>query len=168
MLVRPATRGDLDGCTRIYNHYVETSVATFDTQSLVGESAERWFDCHQNSVHPLLVAEQAGAVVGYGSLSPWSTKDAYSKTCEVSVFVSPNHQRRGAGEALLNALTRAAAPLGYRCLVARIEADNNASLALFRRAGFSSVGIMHDVGFKFGRWLDVEVMELLVESVDTT
>ena len=82
------------------------------------------------------------------------------------MFVSVDHQRQGAGTALLNALLAAARSVGHRHLVARIEADNTASIRLFSAAGFQTVGIMHDSGLKFGRWLDVEVMECLIESVD--
>jgi len=163
VLVRPAAPGDLDSCTAVYNHYVQTSVATFDTQPMTGRAAQRWFESHQNEAHPLLVAELDGQVVGYGSLSRWSSRDAYSRTCEVSVFVSPAHQRRGVGAALLEALIDAASRVAHRCLIARIEADNGPSIELFRKAGFTSVGVMHQAGFKFDTWLDVEIMERLIE-----
>jgi phosphinothricin acetyltransferase len=150
-------------CVRIYNHYVENSVATFDTQPMIGAAAKRWFASHQNAQHPLLVADQAGKILGYGSLSSWSTKAAYSHTSEVSVFVSGDHHRKGTGAALLDELLRASGQVGHRCLIARIEAENRPSIELFRSRRFYSVGVMHDAGHKFGRWLNVEIMERLIK-----
>ncbi len=164
MLMRAARRADLETCVAIYNHYVTDSVATFDTRPMSRAAAQRWYDSHQSERHPLLVVENDGEVMGYGSLSRWSSKAAYGRTSEVSVFVSPDHQRKGAGAVLLGALIRAAEKAAHRCLIARIEARNIASIELFKAAGFHSVGVMHDAGFKFGRWLDVEIMEFIVES----
>ena len=162
VLIRTATSADVAACVGIYNHYVENSVATFDTQPMIEAAAERWYFSHQNPLHPLLVAEQAGRILGYGSLSLWSTKDAYNRTSEVSVFVSGDHHRKGTGAALLDALLNAARRVGHRCLIARIEAENVASIELFRSRKFFTVGVMHDAGFKFGRWLNVEIMERLM------
>lgn len=164
MLVRRATLADLDHCSVIYNHYVETSVAIFDTRPMTSEAADAWFQSHQDEAYPLLVAEAEEQVIGYGSLSRWSSRDAYGKTCEVSVFVRPDYHRRGAGAGLVEALIDAAQRVGHRCLIARIEAENDASIALFRNAGFTSVGVMHQAGYKFDTWLDVEIMEHLIEA----
>ena len=163
MAIRGAVRADLEACLGIYNHYVEHSVATFDTEPLVGVPAERWFLSHESDAHPLLVADQDGDVIGYGTLSRWSSKAGYDRTSEVSVFVSPEHHRRGAGAALLDALLVAAQRAGHRNLLARIEASNTASINLFKAAGFRSVGVLHETGFKFGRWLDVLIMERLID-----
>ena len=161
--VRPATADDLLACAGIYNHYVEHTVATFDTQPMSDAAATRWYRSHQKTLHPLLVAEVGNDIVGYGSLSRWSTKDAYGRTSEVSVFVSAEHHRKGAGSALLDGLLGVAREVGHRCLIARIEADNRPSINLFRSRGFTTVGVMHDAGFKFGRWLNVKLMERLVD-----
>ena len=108
MQIRPAAQDDLQACLEIYNHYVEHSVATFDTQPMIGSAAQRWYDSHQHPAHPLLLAEARGRVLGYGCLSRWSIKAGYDATAEVSVFVSPDQQRRGIGAALLEALLGAA------------------------------------------------------------
>ena len=163
MAIRAAVRADLAACLDIYNHYVEHSVATFDTQPLAGAAAERWFRSHESDAHPLLVADQDGEVIGYGSLSRWSSKAGYDKTSEVSVFIRPDHQRCGAGAGLLDALLIAAQRAGHRNLLARVEASNTASINLFKTAGFRSVGVLHETGFKFGRWLDVVIMERLID-----
>ena len=164
MQIRPAEQDDLQACLNIHNHYVAHSVATFDTEPMVGAAGQRWYENHQHPAHPLLVAEDQGRVLGYGCLSRWSQKKGYDTTAEVSVFISHDQQRRGAGAALLQALLVAAQRGGLRNLLARIEAENHASIRLFTAAGFRSVGVMHDAGFKFGRWLDVEIMERLIES----
>ena len=164
MQIRPAAQDDLQACLNIYNHYVDHSVATFDTEPMVGAAGQRWYESHQHPAHPLLVAEELGRVLGYGCLSRWSSKKGYDRTAEVSVFISADQQRRGAGAALLQALLIAAQRSGLRNLLARIEADNAASIKLFAAAGFRSVGVMHNTGFKFGRWLDVEIMEYVIAS----
>lgn len=99
---------------------------------------------------------------GWASLSPWSDRAAYAKTVEVSVYVAEEHRRRGVGRRLLQALVAAGRAHGHHSLLARISADNDASIRLHARLGFTVAGTLHEVGTKFGRVLDICIMELLL------
>jgi L-amino acid N-acyltransferase YncA len=161
ILVRPAGHADLARILEIYNREVLVSTATYDTVPRTEPEHRKWFGLHGRH-HPVLVAEADGVVCGWASLSPWSDRAAYARTVEVSVYVAEEHRRRGIGRRLLGALVEAGREHGHQCLLARISADNEASVLLHAAAGFSVVGTMHEVGTKFGRILDVCIMELLL------
>jgi L-amino acid N-acyltransferase YncA/ribosomal protein S18 acetylase RimI-like enzyme len=167
LLIREADRSDLDAIGEIYNHEVRTSVSTFDTEPRDAEALAAWFASHQNPAHPLLVAEQDGEIIGWGSLSPWSERGAYARTVEGSLFIKDGHRHSGVGLELSRAVLERARRAGHRVVIGRIEASNDASRQLMMRLGFRSVGIMHEVGEKFGRGLDVEVLELTVGGAAT-
>ena len=159
--IRAARHADLPRILDIYNHEVLVSTATYDTVPRTQADHRKWFAIH-GAEHPVLVAESAGAVIGWASLSPWSDRAAYSRTAEVSVYVSHEHRRRGIGRALLGALIDAGRERGHHSLLARISSDNEASVFLHAECGFRIVGTLHEVGTKFGRLLDVTIMEMLI------
>jgi phosphinothricin acetyltransferase len=159
--VRPASHEDLPAILDIYNREVLASTATYDTVPRTEADHRKWFALH-GPEHPVLVAESGTAVIGWASLSPWSDRSAYARTVEVSVYVAEEHRRRGVGRLLLDALIEAGRARGHHALLARISADNEASVRLHAEAGFSVVGTMREVGVKFGRLLDVCIMELLL------
>ncbi|MGA2974485.1 MAG: N-acetyltransferase family protein [Spirochaetia bacterium] len=161
--VRPAGVDDLSKILDIYNHEVLVSTATYDTQPRTPAEHTKWFRLHDAS-HPVLVAESGGRVCGWASLSPWSDRAAYGKTVEVSVYVEEECRRRGVGRLLLQALIDAGREHGCHALLARISADNLASIRLHAACGFSVVGTLKEVGTKFGRLLDVAIMELLLNG----
>jgi len=162
MRVRASTAADLPAITAIYNEQVEHGTATFDTEPRDAAAAEAWWAGHDPLRHPVLVAERDGEVAGWAGLSAWSPRGAYSRTVEASVFVAADHRRRGAGRALVNALEKAARRAGHHVVLGRIEAGNAASLALFAGAGYRTVGVMRQVGLKFGRFLDVVLVEIVL------
>jgi len=158
--VRPAELSDVPRITEIYNDAVRTTVATFDTEPRTVEDRTEWYRGH-DAGHPVYVATIDGTVVGWASLSPWSDRKAYEATAEVSVYVEAGYQGRGAGGLLLETLVRAGGEVGHRTLLARIADGNEASLRMHRSKGFALVGVMREVGFKFGKWLDVHLMQLV-------
>jgi len=107
---------------------------------------------------------QAGEVVGWASLSAWSTKRGYDGTAEASVYISPAHANRGIGTRLLQALIERARVIGLHSIVARISSTNEISLRLTRRCGFSDVGTMNESGFKFGAYVDVVMLQLILDT----
>ncbi len=160
-VVRRATLGDARTISDIYNHYIVNSSATFDTETKsVGERIA-WLVEHGDA-HPVLVAESAGEVVGWGSLSPFRERPAYRHTVELGVYVAPEHTGSGIGRALTEALIEAARRAGHHVVVSQIVSENLPSIKLAERAGFRPVGTMHEVGRKFERWLDVLIMELVL------
>jgi L-amino acid N-acyltransferase len=161
ILVRAATVGDLERILEIYNHEVLHSTATYDTQPRTLAEQRKWYGVHDEK-HPVIVAQSGDGVDGWASLSPWSERAAYARTVEVSVYVAQESRRRGVGRRLLEALVAEALSLGHHALIARISADNEASVRLHAALGFADVGTLREVGVKFGRLLDVAIMERLL------
>jgi phosphinothricin acetyltransferase len=160
--IRHATKEDLDAVLAIFNHEIINGVNAWDTEPIVGAECQRWFDAHGDPAYPLLVAENAPGVVGWGSLSKWAPHGAYDRTAETSIYVHRAERRRGIGSSLLAKLISVARRVGHHSLIGRAEVSNQASRRLHLRAGFEPVGIMHEVGFKFGRFLDAELFELIL------
>ncbi len=157
-LIRPAQMADLPAITEIYNEAILTTTATFDTETKNAAYMKTWFAAH-DARHPVLVAEVAEQVVGWASLSKWSDRLAYADTAEASVYVHSTRRGRGLGRQLLEALSTEGQRVGLHTLIARIETGNQASLALAQAVGFESIGIMREVGRKFGRLLDIHLLQ---------
>jgi L-amino acid N-acyltransferase YncA len=157
-VIRDAAAADLDAINAIYNHYVLTCTCTYQTTPAAPEDRRAWFGAH-DAQHPVTVAEEDGTVVGWGALSPFHTREAYRFTAEISVYVREDRQRRGIGRKLLADLIERARTLGYHVLIAAIDGEQAGSLALHATLGFAEVGRLREVGFKFGRWLDVVYMQ---------
>lgn len=113
-----------------------------------------WFQ-GRTAAHPVIVAEAEGEVVGWAALSPWKSRCAYRHSVEASVYVRPERQRRGLGRALLSDLIDRARAAGHRAIIGGACTEHPASLALQESLGFQRVGCFREVGYKFGRWLDV-------------
>jgi L-amino acid N-acyltransferase YncA len=160
MQIRTAIFSDLDAVSAIYNREVERATSTFDTEPRRGQGATDWFESHASDAYPILVAEENGEIVGWASLTPWSPRGAYARTVEGSLFVRDGHRGRGVGKALTCALIEHARRAGHGVLIARAETGNEPSRSLLLDSGFQSIGVMHRVGEKFGRLLDVELFEL--------
>ena len=158
LMIRRATVADLDAITRIYDDAILNTVATFDTEPKTFEQQMVWFSEH-DSGHALLVAEEDGVVVGWGSISEWSDRCAYSCTGEVSLYVEKEHRGRGVGRKLLEAIVEEGKKGNFHTLLARISEGNQASVNLFKSEGFETVGVMKEVGRKFGRLLDVYLLQ---------
>ena len=163
MRIRLATLDDAAAIRAIYNLEVETSTATFD---LVGRSLEdqRTWIAARRGAFSAVVAEEAGEVAGFASLSPYKERAAYRTTVEDSVYVRRDQQGRGVGRALLTHVVDLAAASGFHAVMARIEGGSEASRALHAACGFELVGIEREVGRKFGRWLDIALMQCLLSE----
>lgn len=136
---------------------------TFDIAPRSLDDQRRYLS-QRSGAHAVIVAEDAGTVAGFGALSPWRTKPAYATSVEDSVYVHRDHQGRGIGKMLLAELVRVATAHGFHAVLARIVGGHEASIRLHETLGFEIVGVEREVGRKFGRWLDVVVMELLLTS----
>ncbi|MFC0081396.1 GNAT family N-acetyltransferase [Aciditerrimonas ferrireducens] len=159
--IRPLGRADAEAVRRIYNAEVLGSTATFDLRPRTPEEQERWVQDHLGA-YPAVVAEVAGRVVGFASVSPYRRRPAYATTVEDSVYVDAEARGQGLGRQLLEELLVQAARHGFHTVLARIEATNQASIALHQGCGFEPVGLEREVGRKFGRWLDVCVLQRLL------
>ncbi len=161
ILIRTATEADLAAINDIYNHYVLNSTCTYQEEPDSLHARSKWF-AHHGDPHPVIVATLDGQVIGWGSLSPYHPRSAYRHTVENSIYIHYQRLRLGIGTLLLRELINRAIELGHRAIVAGIDAEQPGSIALHARFGFEHVGHFKQVGFKFGRWLDVIYMELII------
>ncbi|RJO69329.1 N-acetyltransferase [Nocardia panacis] len=163
MLVRAALEADLPAILAIHNANIATSTAIWDYEQVGIEERTAWFHDRAAARKPILVAEIDGAVAGYASYGQWRPKIGYRYSVENSVYVDERFHRRGVASALLRALIeRARADGDVHAIIAAIETSNTASIALHERFGFTVVGQLPEVGQKFGRWLDLTLMQLTI------
>jgi phosphinothricin acetyltransferase len=159
--IRVASLDDLAAIDAIYNHYVANATCTWQYEPAPPAERRAWFDVH-GVEHPITVAVDGDAVVGFGSLSLYNKREGYRFTVENTVYVHPEHHRRGIGRALLADLIARARALGHRNIIASVSGDQEASMALHRAAGFVEVGRMKELGVKFGKWLDCVYLQLVL------
>ncbi|MBT95523.1 MAG: GNAT family N-acetyltransferase [Acidimicrobiaceae bacterium] len=162
MEIRLAHVKDTEFIREIYNDEVMSGTATFDIAPRTIQEQRDWLT-ERSGAHVVLVAESDGEIVGFGSLSRYQRRPAYSTTVENSVYVRPKDQGKGVGLALLGALIEKASEHGFHTIIARISAESKGSIATHKKAGFKEVGREKETGRKFGRWLDVVVMQRFVE-----
>jgi phosphinothricin acetyltransferase len=162
LTTRLAERRDAAPIRDIYNREVLGSTVTFDLVPRTIDEQIEWIDQHSGG-HPAIVAvDDDDTVVGFASLSPWRPRPAYSPTVEDSVYVHPDWRGQGAGRLLLDELVRLAAAHGFHSVMARIVGGHAASIALHAACGFEPAGTEREVGRKFGKWLDVVVMQRML------
>jgi len=159
MKIRQATEADLPGIFAIYDREVLHGTATFDTEPKSEAERRAWLRDDADGKYPILVAEIDGAIVGWARLYAWSNRCAYARAAENAVYVHAGHRGKRVGHALLAELIRLAPQRGVQVLLARIVEGNPASLALHETQGFKTIGVMRRVGEKFGRVLDVRLMD---------
>jgi len=161
LIIRPATLEDLDAITEIYNDAILNTVATFDTETKTLEEQKVWFANHVPK-YPILVAEQYGLVVGWASLSKWSEKLAYSGTTEGSLYVKKEYRRQGIGKRLLEEIVQEGKRASFHSVMARIAEGGDASIHICESQGFEHVGVMKEAGRKFGKLLNVHLMQKML------
>jgi phosphinothricin acetyltransferase len=159
--LRRARPHDAASIAEIYNHYILTSPATFDTAEKSIEDRAIWLEQHGDR-HPVLVAERNGTLVGWGALTAWSARPGWAHTAEVAVYVAEDETGSGIGPVLLGALVEAGREAGHHALICQIVSENVPSLKIAERAGFQRVGTLREVGRKFDRWIDLAIMELVL------
>jgi phosphinothricin acetyltransferase len=146
--IEPAVLADIEEMTDIYNEAILTTTATCNTEPKSLEELREWFESHDER-HPILVARVEGHVVGWACLTEWSDRPAYNGTAETSFYVAEAHLGQGIGRALKQAVIAEARRLGYHVL--------NDSV------GFEHVGTLKEVGRKFGKLLDVHIMQMILD-----
>jgi L-amino acid N-acyltransferase YncA len=164
MQVREALTSDVDAICAIYNHYVITSVATFDTEPQAAASRLQWLQQHNQENLPVLIVESSEGTIGWASLSYYHSRCAYKSTVEFSVYVDQRHHRKGVAKLLMNELLRIAEQGPFHCIVGLICSENAASLSMANDLGFETVGELREVGKKFDRWLNVTFVQRILSS----
>jgi L-amino acid N-acyltransferase YncA len=167
--IRPSRDSDLPAITAIYAHHVLTGTGTFETvPPTLEEMTARHADVLAKGL-PFLVAELDGQVLGYAYCQWFKPRPAYRFSAEDSIYLHPDASGQGLGKALLTALCAQAETAGIRKLIAVIgDSANAASIGVHRRLGFESVGVLKSCGWKFGKWLDVLLMDKSLGNGDLT
>lgn len=159
--LRPANVADLPAINAIYNHYVEHSTCTYQTVPSTEQERRDWFDAH-GPEHPVIVAEENGSIIGWGSLSRFHSRQAYWHSVEDSIYLHHEQQGKGLGSLVLGELLRLAKEIGHHTVLSGIDADQAGSIALHAKFGFETVSRLKEVGHKHGRWLDVLWMQKML------
>ena len=164
--IRVARPGDADAIAAIYNHYVDTSTATFELSRVdPGAMAARMADVASHGL-PWLVAEADGVVVGYAYAGRWRAREGYRHSVESSIYLSPDATGRGLGAQLYQALIERLRALDVHAVIGGVALPNPASEVLHERFGFEPVARFREVGRKFGQWIDVAYWELRLPLAD--
>jgi len=163
MHIRDASPADLGPLRDIYNDAVLNTTAIWNEIAIDLDNRRAWLELRAQQGFPVLVAEDAGEVLGYASYGPWRAFDGFRETVEHSVYVRADQRGKGVGPQLMQALVDRARAQGLHVMVAAIESGNAASIRLHERLGFATTGQMPQVGQKFGRWLDLTFMQLTLD-----
>ena len=164
MSIRYAVKEDCAAIAAIYNHAVINTAAIWNDQTVDADNRIAWFEARALLGYPVIVSEENGVVTGYASFGDWRAFDGFRHTVEHSVYVHPDHQGKGLGLALMVRLIEEAKRIGKHVMVAGIEAQNQGSIHLHHKLGFTITGKMPQVGTKFGRWLDLTFMQLQLDN----
>jgi L-amino acid N-acyltransferase YncA len=161
--IRPATLQDIPGILEIVNYNIinTSSIYDYDTKSLA--DMEQWFSDKQTAGWPILIAEADGRVAGYASYGTFRTKEGYKFTVEHSVYVHHDYHGKGIGGKLLEELIRLCTEQGYHTMIGCIDAENKGSIAFHKRYGFTEAGLLKQSAYKFGKWLDLLFMQLILK-----
>ena len=162
--LRDATAVDAAAIAAIYNEGIEDRVATLETTLRSPEERAQWLAA-RGPRHPVIVAvDGSGAVLGWASVNAFSPRAAYDRVADISVYVARAARGRGVGRALMAGLESRARSAGYHKLVLGCFPGNEAAMALYRGSGFTTVGTYHEQGLLDGRWMDVTLMEKILDQ----
>lgn len=168
MQIRDAVDADAPAIAAIYNDAVVNTTAIWNEVQVDVANRVGWMADRRRLGYPVLVAVDGdGIVLGYASFGDWRAFDGYRHTVEHSVYVRTDRRGGGIGKALMQALITRARDIGKHVMVAAIEAGNQGSIALHEALGFQRTGLMPQVGMKFGRWLDLAFLQLILDDRPT-
>ena len=159
LTIREATSEDAEAIRLIYNHEVENETSTMDLVPRTLETQREWIAARSGAFCAVVAVDSSGTVLGFGALSEYKDRSGYRSTVENSVYVRRDVARRGIGKQILLHLIETATVSGFHSVIARIEAQSLASRGLHSSCGYELVGIEKQVARKFGKWLDIAVMQ---------
>jgi L-amino acid N-acyltransferase YncA len=159
IIVRPSVEDDVSAMLAIYSHHIQRGLGEFDVEPLHPDDLKRGRKNMLNRRLPHLVADLDATVVGYAYAVPFRKRPAYRYAVKNSIYVHQDHLHAGVGRKLLPALIETCADAGFRQMIAYIDAGNSPSLHLHEAFGFARVGALKGVGFKYGRWTDIVLMQ---------
>jgi L-amino acid N-acyltransferase YncA len=160
--VRPVSTADAPAMARIYNHYIQATVITFEEDPVTAQvMAARVTEVQALSL-PWLIAEIENGVVGYAYATRWKARSAYRHSVETTIYLEPGCERRGIGTALYSGLLAVLRERGIHVAIGGAALPNEASVALHEKLGFEHVATFRQVGFKHERWVDVAYWQLVL------
>ncbi len=159
--IRSATLADAEAIRQIYNIEVETSTVTLDLVPRTLDQQQEYL-ARRNGTYAVLVACDSSGVVGFGSLSPYRDRPGYNATAEDSIYIHRDQQGHGLGRMLLSELLVVAEAHGFHSVMARVAAGHATSRRLHESLGFALVGTEREVGRKFGRWIDMDLLQRML------
>ncbi len=163
MIIRDAAEDDLPGILEIHNDAIATTTAIFSFHPVDLDNRRAFIAERRGKGFPFLVAAVGTTVLGYASFGDFRPHDGYFKTVEHSVYVDKHHRRRGIAAKLMPPLIECARAIGKHAMIGGIDAANEASIRLHEAFGFERVGCLPEVGFKFGRYLDLLFMQKILD-----
>jgi phosphinothricin acetyltransferase len=156
--IRKAVYADVPAITGIYNEAILTTTATFDMEPKTTTAQRKWFKAH-GPKNPILAAVIEDKVIGWASLSAYSDRCAYADTAELSLYVKESFRNQGIGKELMHAILDEGKKAGLHTVISRIAGGNDVSINLHHQFGFEDIGVMKEVGNKFGQLLDVYLLQ---------
>ncbi len=162
--IRPATENDLEAILEIYNHAIVNTTSVYSYKPHTIEMRKKWFAEKQLAKHPVFVAMVGEKVIGFVTYGPFRIWPAYKYSVEHSVYVHPDFRQRGIAKKLLEIIIATARQNDVHAIIAGIDADNAVSIHLHKQLHFAEVGRFKQVGYKFGKCLDLALMELVLDT----
>ncbi len=162
--IRPATKEDLPSILEILNHAIVNTTAVYNYHPYTVEMIEEWYAEKIANNAPVFVSTHQHIVTGYVTYGPYRTRPAYKYTKEHSIYVHPNYRRQGIAKQLMHTIIQAAKQADIHSLIGGIDEENQISIAFHKEFGFVEVGNLKQVGFKFGRWLNLVFVQLILET----
>ena len=160
--VRPANENDIPAMLAIYNEIILNTTAVWHNDPHTLQMRQQWFALKKEQGYPVFIAEAQNDLVGFSTIGPFRPWPGYRFTVENSVYVAAGSRGKGIAKLLMPPLIGAARELNMHAIVAGIEASNEASRALHEKFGFVEVAHFKEVGFKFGQWMDLKFLELIL------
>lgn len=158
--IRKASKADLPGILEIVNHEIQHSASIYDYAERSLEQQTAWFQEKQNNHYPVWVAETKHQILGFGTYGIFRPKEGYKFCVEHSIYIHHEHQGKGIGKQMMTQLIRSAQEQNIHSMIAGIDASNQGSIDFHKQFGFIETGTLKEVGFKFGKWLDLTFMQL--------
>lgn len=162
-MVREATYLDLPRLLEIYNDIIVNTTAVYDYEPHTIEMRTQWFETKKAQGFPVFVADVDGQILGFSSIGPFRAWAAYKFSVENSIYVAADARGKGIGKILLPPVIEASKEMGMHTILAGIDATNEASIKLHERFGFTEVALFKEVGWKFGKWLDLKFLQLILK-----
>ncbi len=162
--IRPATTEDLGVILEIFNHAIQYTTAVYSYDPYTPKMMLDWYNEKVKFNFPVFVSTDNGLVTGFVTYGTFRTRPAYKYTVEHSIYVHPDHRERGIAKALILFIIDVAKKADVHALIGGIDAENEISIGFHEKFGFKKVGHLSEVGYKFGKWLDLVFMQLVLET----